>query len=78
MASMGTPSGSRPFAVRMLLVRRVTCYLTPVKGGDAAVVRGVRADRGTWHETQELVSLDAAPARLRLHWDCQSRQSPNR
>jgi hypothetical protein len=39
-------------------------YLPPVGGGDAAVVRGVRADRGTWHETPELASLDASPARM--------------
>jgi hypothetical protein len=58
---MARPNGSRPFAVRMLLVRRIACYLPPVGGGDAAVVRGVRADRCTWHETPELASLFGRP-----------------
>jgi hypothetical protein len=32
-----------------------------LRGGDAAVVRGVRADRGLWHETYELASLFGRP-----------------
>ncbi len=61
--------------VRMLLVRRVACYLTPVEGRGRR--RGVRADR--CYSIRPVNSLRCLVARPNdLNWDCQTRQSPNR
>ena len=47
--------------VRMLLVRRVACYLTPVKGRGRRYGAWRQGRPRLWHETSELVSLFGRP-----------------
>jgi len=47
--------------VRMLLVRRVACYSTPVEGRGRCCGAWCQGRPRFWHETRELASLFGRP-----------------